>query len=120
MRDVQNAGIILGVVLTGLGIIAALWKGGRAVARFMRRVYDFLDQWNGEPARDGEPARAGVPARLAALEVGQRETRAAVQQVRTEVQQVKGELKPNGGTTLRDGLNRIEEHLGTQQSPPER
>lgn len=114
---VQLVSTVLGSILAALGIIAAVWKGGRAIARFMRRVYDFLDQWNGEPAKDGEPARPGVPARLAALEVGQRETRAAVQAVRTEVQQVKGELKPNGGTTLRDGLNRIEEHLGTTQPP---
>lgn len=122
--QVQALGIVLGAIAAGIAVVAGLWKGGRALLRFVRRVYDFLDQWNGEPARDGRPAVPGVPARLAALELWQRaavttvrEAVTTVREVKDTVGRVENELKPNGGGSARDALDRIEGHLGTTQPP---
>jgi HAMP domain-containing protein len=53
----------------------------------LRKQRIFESDWNGEPARPGVPGRAGIMERVAAIE---------------------GELKPNGGGSLRDSVNRLE------------
>ncbi|MCG5220255.1 hypothetical protein [Streptosporangium sp. KLBMP 9127] len=91
-------------ILAVCGALVVL-AGGTVVAvkilRGMKRFGDFVDDWQGEPARRGVPARLGVMERL---------------------ERIEAQLKPNGGTSLRDAVNRVEkttarldEHLTPQE-----
>ena len=77
-------------LLTALGVF---WKVATSVLRWARRVTDFFDDWNGEPARKGVPARPGVLERLSGIE--------------GRVEAVEHELHPNSGASLRDAVDRI-------------
>jgi len=83
------AGII--TVGTALGMI------GMALKRVYRRVQDFMDNWDqfhrdwaGEPAMPGRSAVPGVMERL---------------------NRIDGELKRNGGSSMKDAINRVEKKL---------
>lgn len=79
-------GILAFDICVALGLLAGgvtvLWQ----LARFLKRLGDVSDDWNGEPARDGVPGRPGVMARLGAIEA---------------------ELHPNHGSSLRDAVDRV-------------
>lgn len=85
---VQLAGAFTGLV-AALG--AAIWVI-RVLGRIHGTVKDLRDDWIGEPERPGVPARAGVMERLGRVE---------------------RELQPNGGSSLRDVINRIEAKVET-------
>lgn len=93
MEPLQLAGAITG----GLAAVTAIGVAGRFVLRMGRNVTDLHDDWRGEPDRPGVPGRPGVMERLAALEAGQVATNK--------------ELHPNGGSSLRDAVNRVETKL---------
>ena len=81
---------------TALGLMA-LWtwrKGFRPVIRF---ILEFRDDWQGVPARPGVPGHPGVMERLGNIE---------------------GQLKPNGGASMHDAVNRIEQQLSTPPPAP--
>lgn len=65
----------------------AIWGLGKRIAPTVRKVTNFLDDWNGEPARPGVPQRLGVMARL---------------------DEMHHELHPNSGSSLADAVNRTE------------
>jgi len=67
--------------------VFAIWGLGKRVSPFAKKILDFLDDWNGEPARPGVPARLGVMARL---------------------DEMHHELHPNSGSSLADAVNRTE------------
>lgn len=75
----------------------AVWLA-RLLWHTLQRTIHFLDDYFGQPARDGTDARPGVMARLAALE--------------RIVQEIRAETKPNGGTSMRDSVSRIERDVG--------
>jgi hypothetical protein len=77
----------IGAVLTAL---ITIWFVGRGFHRVAGRIHDFLDDWNGERSRPGVPARAGVMQRLDNIE---------------------HELHPNGSTSMRDAVDRIEHQV---------
>lgn len=53
-------------VLTALGVIRRqLLRPGHEL---MRRIVDFLDDWNGAPPRPGRPRREAMPDRMLKLE----------------------------------------------------
>jgi hypothetical protein len=87
--DLQPIGW-LGVILTTCAISAYAFKAIRAVVRVTNRAGQFFDDWQGEPARLGFAARPGIPERIERLEQ---------------------QLNPNGGMSLRDQTNRIEDTL---------
>lgn len=76
--------IVVALVVGAGAIIAAALK----TVKFVRRATQFLDDWFGEPERDGVDERPGVLKRLKAVE---------------------DELQPNGGSSLRDSINRTEQ-----------
>lgn len=85
-------------VITGIAaVLAIFWKVTAFAMRIYRRILEFLDDWQGEPARQGVPARKGVMARLGDIE---------------------HEVKRNDGSSLKDGVHRIEvtlnEHIESQ------
>lgn len=83
---------------TAVGVTVA---GGRWCRARWRRVSDFLDDWNGEPARPGFAGRPGVPERLATVEATMTATAAEVATIRAEV-------TPNGGGSMKDAVGRID------------
>ncbi|UBU11593.1 hypothetical protein [Nonomuraea gerenzanensis] len=69
------------VTLAGGGAVAA------KLIKLLKKLSDAVDDWQGEPARKGVPARPGVMERLEAIEA---------------------QLRPNGGASARDAINRVE------------
>lgn len=64
-----------------------IWWIGKRTGPTAKKVINFLDDWNGEPARPGVPQRLGVMARL---------------------DEMHHELHPNSGSSLADAVNRTE------------
>lgn len=91
-------------IYTLAALLAALGVIYRAIAVPLRRLVErsnqFFDDWHGVPARPGFPARPGVMERLERLEAHS-ETAAA-------------QLTSNGGSSVKDGLDRVEQALGTK------
>ncbi|GAA2321345.1 hypothetical protein GCM10010149_87950 [Nonomuraea roseoviolacea subsp. roseoviolacea] len=81
-------------VITAIGAaVVVLVKGLALVVRWVKRLNEFLDDWNGEPERPGVPARLGVMTRL--------------EQMETKMQ----ELEPNHGGSIKDAVGRIDANL---------
>ncbi|WP_433252835.1 hypothetical protein ACQPYK_08520 [Streptosporangium sp. CA-135522] len=81
MTDILAVCVALAVLAGGAAVVAKLLS-------VIKRVHNALDDWQGEPERPGVPARPGVMERLAAIEA---------------------QLKPNGGHSTRDVVNRVEQ-----------
>ena len=77
--------LLVAAASCALFIIRRLWH---VTARVLR----FLDDWNGEPAREGLPARPGVMARLRVVE--------------ESTAKVLAETRPNDGMSLRDVVHK--------------
>lgn len=96
--DIKNNLVLTAAIIGALGVIfAALWKSARFVASVYRRFMDFFDDWNGVPAAIGhapDEATLGIPARMKNMEI--RQLKMAEQH------------ENNGGTSLRDAIDRIE------------
>ena len=82
--------LIGGGIAFAFGVLFSIWK-------FSIAWNDFMRDWKGDSHKDGRAATPGVIARLEKLEVG----------LRT----VKAEVKPNGGKSIKDVVNRIETRL---------
>lgn len=80
--------------------LVILLRAAKVLWRFLSGIQAFLDDWSGEPSRPGHPEQPGVMARLAELEKGQ----AALEMTLVAV---RGEFRTNGGSTLRDKVDRI-------------
>lgn len=80
-------GGVLGAVLTIKEFVIPTFH---AINNFFLTVNDFFRDWSGEPARPGRDAVPGVMERL---------------------NQIDGTLKNNGGSSLRDAVDRIEAHV---------
>jgi hypothetical protein len=86
------------VILTAAGLIAAVVS---KAWRMAKRWGDFLDDWFGEPAYRGESGRPGVPERLSDIE--------------GRMAYVEGQMRNNGGSTLRDKIDRINENTRSEE-----
>lgn len=73
----------------------AIAKGARWMFRTVRRMSDFLDDWNGEPARSGHDRVPGVMERLEKIE--------------KRLSTVESQVTPNGGSSLRDDVTKIKQ-----------
>ena len=86
------------VVLGAAGVVSAvavIWKQAiLPVMHLVEEMKDFLDDWKGEPKRPGVPRRMGVLERL--------------EEHDSELRMIRSEVKPNGGASLRDAVNRTE------------
>jgi hypothetical protein len=88
---------IAGSVVALAGALGAIAAGGRWMLRTLRRVNEFLEDWNGEPPRAGVAERPGVMERLARIEA---------------------ELRPNGGSSMRDEIRAIRDATTADPPPP--
>lgn len=97
MSDVIAVAPWLGAILVAAVVVRYL---GKLFGPTVKKVLDFLDDWNGEPSRPGVPARLGVMARL---------------------DEMHHELHPNSGSSLADAVNRTEaalkEHIANCPPP---
>lgn len=87
-----------GIELIGgiTALLAAVTAVGVAVSWTRKRwlrIESFLADWAGSPERPGVPARPGVLWRLYAIE--------------SRVDRIERELKPNGGGSMYDKVDRI-------------
>lgn len=87
---------VAGGVLLALAIAAGVW-----MRRFGRKAGLFFRDFYGEPSRPGVPARPGVMERLQKIEATQDD-------IGEKVGHVHYELKPNGGWSAKDQLNRLD------------
>lgn len=83
------------VVAAVTGLCGVVWRVARPVRRVLQLVEDFIDDWRGTPARPGVPARSGVMERI--------------DQIEDTVRTVAHEVRPNGGQSMRDAINRVDE-----------
>jgi hypothetical protein len=88
----------IGLIVSALAAVVAVV---RKVWPLMRRINHFIDDWFGEGERPGVKATPGVVARLAAIE--EHGTK-----VDSRLDQIEAQFRPNGGSTLRDALDRVE------------
>lgn len=82
-------------ILVAAGVLTVLGGGLKVildhVAPFFRALGNFLDDWSGEPARPGYAGRTGVMTRLSQLE-------------------------NNGGSSIKDAVDRIEENVASNSN----
>lgn len=106
-----DVALVAGSVVAVSGALAAvaglMIKTVRSVRALLRGTGEFLDDWRGEPGRDGVPQRLGVMHRLADIEAGQAAAAARLDRIEREV-------RPNGGSSLRDAVDRIERRTGAR------
>lgn len=86
--DTATAATIAGSAVVVAGAVVASIRAGRRVER---KIDQMQRDWYGEAARPGFAARPGIPERLETIE---------------------NQLKPNGGSSTRDAINRVELGLG--------
>lgn len=90
----MGAGIQLaGEITAGLAALAAIGVAISWIRRRWLRVESFLTDWAGSPARPGVPEQPGVLTRLHSIE--------------TRVDAIEREVKPNGGASMKDAVDRI-------------
>ncbi len=107
LMNIGNDLIVVGAACTLVSVAAAggAWVVTR-VRRWLKRIDFFLNDFFGEPPRDGYPGRHGVMSRLETIEDNQRRTEKELAILR--------ELKPNGGNSIKDQMNRMDPNF-----PPE-
>lgn len=81
------------------GAAAVAWRIVRWLRRIAVRVDEFMDDWQGVPARPGVSERPGVMTRLG--------------QIEGRMSRVEHELRPNGGSSLRDAVDRVDHRTQT-------
>lgn|SRR5574341_1680439 len=84
------------LVLVGAAV-AVIIKAVKWMVSTLKKINEFLEDWRGEDERPGYPRRKGVLERLVDLE--------------REMNKVVHEVQPNSGNSLKDKVNRIEDHV---------
>jgi hypothetical protein len=96
---VDTAAIWATAVAAVAGVCALGWRILRRARHVVRRVEEFIDDWQGVEARAGVEGRAGVMARLA--------------QIEHRVDAVVHEVRPNNGSSLRDAVDRVDRRMAS-------
>lgn len=95
-----------------LGAAAALIRAVVWVWLQLRKVGRLADDLTGEPARPGFAATPGVLERLTGIESGLATlapVTARLDALERRFEAVEAQMHPNGGSTLRDAVDRLEE-----------
>lgn len=130
MAGVDNVGQVLAVAIAVTAMIsagAAIGRAGVWLWQIMRRLARLADDLMGEPARGHQPARSGVldrigalenlvTARLDALDVAQTGVAERVAANETRLAAIEAQLRPNGGASLRDAVDRIADTASTRET----
>jgi hypothetical protein len=126
MQELLGLAVAVTVMLAAL---AAIGKAGHIAWRTTQKVVRLVDDLNGEPPGPGNPdGSPGLLQRLTAIEVAVAsipallvrasalETRVSALEERTAA--VEAQLQPNGGSTLRDSLDRVEAAVAPLRDEP--
>ena len=90
-----DAAVVWAIAIVAiLGLLGALWRLVRPLRRIVQLVDMFWEDWQGTPGRPGVPPRPGVMARLDRIE--------------DRVGIVVHEVRPNGGGSMRDAIDRVD------------
>ena len=100
-----------------MGVVAAvaagawLWRAilGPALKRVRavgRQVEDFLESWQGRPARPGYPAEPGIPERVAGIEGLMPGWETTLADHTEAIQEIRYHVQPNHGGSAHDELAR--------------
>lgn len=115
----MGAGQILtlcAVIVGTTGACAAVWSAGKWLFATLRKLARLADDLLGEPARPGHPtATPGVLDRLSSIEAYVSPLPSRLDDMDRRLAAVEAQLQPNGGTTLRDALDRL---AGEQPESP--
>ena len=95
--------IIIGGVLAAIATAGTL---GRGAWRWLRRLSHFIDDVTGEEPRNGQPRRPGLVEQVDLLRVRQEEIGTIAKKAAEDVAAVRHELTVNGGTSVKDVVNR--------------
>lgn len=91
--------LLIGAIIGGCLKTLAEWRGkARDTEQFWR---DFKRDWKGEAGRPGVTPRPGVMERLQMME-------RTTSDLRAKVADIHHEVKPNGGRSIKDQLNRLD------------
>ncbi|WP_211323398.1 hypothetical protein [Amycolatopsis palatopharyngis] len=118
----MNAEILpwLGGVVAAIAILTAVSKVVAKTTRAIRRVWrpftDFLEDWRGEPARPGRDKQPGAMERMQAIETRVTANTEHLSAMDDRLVRVEAEFRPNGGSSLRDSLNRVESYVSPEES----
>lgn len=93
-----------GVLVALAGGAGVAWRALRPVRHAAQLLEEFIDDWRGTPGRPGVAERPGVMVRLGTIE-GQTQV---IPELERRVARVEHELRPNGGASLRDAVDRVE------------
>ena len=93
-------------------VVAALWLLVATIQKLWLQVWvtwlgplrKFLEDWNGEDARDGVPGHPSVMARLEALEEQGKTAAAQGAASADRINEIQMNVKPNGGSSAHDKL----------------
>lgn len=88
--------------------LAAVGKAVRWVIRTARKLGRLADELLGVPAEGGKPAQPGLLSRLARVEATQQKILTTLQEITTTVE----ELRPNGGSSMRDKVDALVRKAG--------
>jgi hypothetical protein len=101
-----DAVLAAAAVVTALGV---LWRTTRPARRLARSVREFLEDWNGEPARPGRTATHPIPERLSRIEL----QLVDLPQLAVGVEQLQGALRATAGrvASLDDRLGLIDRRV---------
>lgn len=91
-----------------LGLAAGLGRAAVWVWAILRKVGRMTDDLTGEPARPGFPATPGVLERLTGIESGLLLLTPRLDAMEERLGQLEAQMRPNGGATLRDAVDRID------------
>lgn len=104
MKDAGTGLLWLAGMVVALGAAAAtISKGVHWMKTTLRRLRNFLDDWNGAPERPGHDRVLGVPERLRMIE--------------DRVHRIETQVNPNGGGSLRDTVDRIADAVSGEIRP---
>ena len=103
------------VPLELMGVVAAvaagawLWRSilGPALKRVRavgRQVEDFLESWQGRPARPGYPAEPGIPERVAGIEELVPGWTTALSEHTEAIEEIRYHIQPNHNGSAHDAL----------------
>ena len=106
-----------------MGVVAAvaagawLWRSllGPALKRARavgRQIEDFLESWQGRPARPGYPAEPGIPERVAGIEELVPGWTTALSEHTEAIEEIRYHIQPNHGGSAHDALVRKIDALG--------
>lgn len=103
-----------------LGTVFGLAKLAVFLWRFVRKINQFIDDLNGQPARPGiSEERPGMLARMFQFERRQRDLMNNLRALVERVGAIEAELKPNGGGSMRDTIEAIAASVPSSPTPPE-